>query len=282
MTPEQRLERIAAWAAEEGSVSAVFVVGSRARTSTPADEYSDTDVVLICDDPERLIADEAWFAAFGTPVLSFVEATALGGRRERRVLYDDGADVDLVPVTVEDVASVAATAGGGDLLRRGVRVLVDKDGELATLLNAPTPDADGGWLPPAPDVANLISDFWYHLLWTARKLRRGELWIAHECLNDNLLHTLRRFIEWEALAVSRGEADTWFRGRYLERWARPDTLERLAAASARYDDQDVRRALLAAADLFSDLAPPIALAAGADYPAEGERLVRELVSQTLS
>ena len=281
MTPEQRLERIAAWAAEETSVSGVFVVGSRARRSTPADEYSDTDVVVVCDEPERFIADEAWFMAFGTPVLSFVEATALGDRQERRVLYDDGADVDLVPVTPEDVASVAATAAGGDVLRRGVRILVDKGDKLAELLNVRPPDADTGWLPPGPQVDNLINDFWYHLLWTARKLRRGELWIAHECLNDNLLHILRRFIEWEALAASGGQADTWFRGRYLERWARPESLERLSAASARYDVADVRRALLAAADLFSDLAPPIAAAAGARYPAEAERRVRELVSQTL-
>ena len=281
MTPEQRLERIAAWAAEQATVSGLFVVGSRARRSRPADQYSDTDVVIVCSDPERFIADDGWFAAFGTPVLSFVEATALGDRRERRVLYDDGADVDLVPVTAEDVASVAATAAGGDLLGRGVRVLVDKSGELARLLNGRPADSDGGWLPSGPYVANLISDFWYHLLWTARKLRRGELWIAHECLNDNLLHIVRRFVEWEALAASGGEADVWFRGRYLERWARPDTLERLGAASARYDHGDVRRAVLAAAELFSDLAPPIAAAAGAPYPVQAERRVRELVSQTL-
>jgi aminoglycoside 6-adenylyltransferase len=281
MTPEQRLERIAAWAAGEASVSGAFVVGSRARSSTPADEFSDTDVVIVCDEPERYIADDGWFAAFGTPVLSFVEATALGDRRERRVLYDDGADVDLVPVTLEDVASVAATGAGGDLLRRGVRILVDKGDKLADLLNVRRPGPDEARLPSGPQVANLINDFWYHLLWTARKLQRGELWIAHECLNDNLLHILRRFIEWEALAASGGETDTWFRGRYLERWARPESLERLAAATARYDPADVRPALLAAADLFSDLAPPIAAAAGAHYPSEAERRVRELVAQTL-
>jgi hypothetical protein len=33
MTPEQRLGRIAAWAADEASVSGVIVVGFRARTS---------------------------------------------------------------------------------------------------------------------------------------------------------------------------------------------------------------------------------------------------------
>jgi hypothetical protein len=84
MTPERRLERIAAWAAEEASVSGVLVVGSRARTSTPADEYSDTDVVLVCDDPERLVADDGWFAAFGTPVLSFAGAR-YPAEAERRV-----------------------------------------------------------------------------------------------------------------------------------------------------------------------------------------------------
>jgi len=282
MTPEQRLERIAAWAADEASISGVIVVGSRARTATPADAYSDTDVVLVCDDSEPYIADDTWVAAFGNPVLTFVEPTALRVRYERRVLYDDGGDVDLVPITFENAASALASSSAGDLVGRGIRVLVDKTGELAKLLESRRDEAGAlPWPPVATEVANLVGDFWYHVLWTARKLRRGELWIAHECLNSNQLHILRRFTEWEALAASDGQVDVWFRGRYLERWARPDTVKRLRDATARYDAADVRRALMAGADLFAELAPPIVAAAGAPYPVEAERRVRELVSEIL-
>jgi predicted nucleotidyltransferase len=110
MTPEQRLERIAEWAAAEPSVSGLIVVGSRARTSTPADAFSDIDIVLVCREPERFITDDRWVEAFGTPVLTFVELTALRDRQERRVLYEDGGNVDLVPITEEDAESVLASS----------------------------------------------------------------------------------------------------------------------------------------------------------------------------
>jgi len=36
--------------------------------------------------------------------------------------------------------------------------------------------------PPAQDeFLDLINDFWYHTVWTAKKLRRGELWTAQGC-----------------------------------------------------------------------------------------------------
>ncbi|HEX2140931.1 MAG TPA: aminoglycoside 6-adenylyltransferase, partial [Candidatus Limnocylindria bacterium] len=77
MTPEERLERIGAWAAATPGVGAALVVGSRARTDVPADEHSDTDVVLVCDDPDRWLHAIDWLAEFGRPLLSFVEETAV-------------------------------------------------------------------------------------------------------------------------------------------------------------------------------------------------------------
>jgi aminoglycoside 6-adenylyltransferase len=68
------------------------------------------------------------------------------------------------------------------------RVLLDKDGVLRSLpalaeLAATAPP------PPLPTEAaflNQISDFWYHALWAARKLRRGELLVAKQCCDSYL------------------------------------------------------------------------------------------------
>ena len=67
MTPEERLERIGAWARVTPGVHAALVVGSRARTDVPADVHSDSDVVLICDDPQQWLRSTDWLAEFGTP-----------------------------------------------------------------------------------------------------------------------------------------------------------------------------------------------------------------------
>ena len=82
------------WARERADVHAAVVVGSRARTSTPADTWSDLDVILIVDDPEPYAESSEWVSEFGTPAMTFMEETPVG-QRERRVLYQTGEDVDL-------------------------------------------------------------------------------------------------------------------------------------------------------------------------------------------
>src|SRR5262245_16210709 len=102
------------------------IVGSQARAAVPADEWSDVDVVIFARDPASLLERVDWAGRFGTVQLTFLEQTAVGGQRERRVLYEDGADVDfaIVPLGVIDDPAVAQVAA------RGIRVLVDKDGDL--------------------------------------------------------------------------------------------------------------------------------------------------------
>lgn len=274
MTPEQRLERIAAWARATPGVQAALVIGSRARTETPADAHSDSDVVLVCDEPSRWLSQDAWLAEFGTPVLTFAEETAVGGQLERRVLYDDGGDVDFSIIHPEAAAALAASAEGAAVLRRGRRSLYDADGRFQSI---PLEPLAAGWPPPAASVADAAHDFWYHVLWAARKLVRGELWVALHCLHGHLAPLLRRAVEWDAAAG--GAQDVWFRGRFLERWARPEIVARLRGTMADYDPLQARAALLACADLFADLTRPIATAVGAAYPEAGEQRVRELVAE---
>jgi aminoglycoside 6-adenylyltransferase len=70
-------------------VRAVLLVGSRARTDTPADVWSDVDLALVVDEPDRYLREERWVEAFGKPVLTFLEPTAVGRAFERRVLYEE-------------------------------------------------------------------------------------------------------------------------------------------------------------------------------------------------
>jgi len=63
-----------------------------------------------------------------------------------------------------------------DIIRRGVKVLVDKDGNLARILTMPLPSATLFEKPSEQAFINATSDFWYHTLWSVRHLRRGELW----------------------------------------------------------------------------------------------------------
>jgi len=249
-----RLDLVAAavadWAASREDLVALLVVGSQARTDVPADRWSDLDLICLLDDPEPYLQDATWTEEFGAPVMTFLEAT-LDGHWERRVLYETGEDVDFVLFPASIVERLEGSAGAAELLARGYRVLVDRVGleeQLGQISErAPAPAA-----PTQHEFTELASDFWYHALWTAKKLRRGEVFTAKGCLDSYMKARLVTLLEWHARAVDPA-VDTWHAGRFLERWADPGALATLEKAYAHYDVRDVARALWATIDLWQGL-----------------------------
>jgi aminoglycoside 6-adenylyltransferase len=270
---------IADWAQERDDVRAVLVVGSQVRADTPADRWSDLDVALFVDDPERLAKDPTWAAEFGVPTLSFVEPTAFGSETERRVLYETGEDVDFPLVAASTWLEEMSDPDTRRLLARGFRLLYDDLGLGVELEAAPPPPE-----PTPPDEVafrELAHDFWYHALWTAKKLRRGEVYTALLCLDGYLKVRLVTLLGWHARAVDP-TVDAWHGGRFLERWADPGALAALEDAYAHYDVRDVARALWATIDLWQALeeetARRLGLEVGLDHP-DLRRRIAEVVPQ---
>jgi aminoglycoside 6-adenylyltransferase len=236
------LDEMAAWAGAQVDVRAVLLVGSQARVDTPADDFSDVDLGLFVDEPKRYLHDGTWLRSFGEPLLTFREPTAVGGFEERRVLFQDGLEVDfsILPAAVAKAPPPEANA----VLGRGFRVVYDDIG-LDDLEPAGVP-------PPSPptqvSLEQLSNDFWYHVLWGAKKLRRGELLLANQVCNCYLTALLVELARWRA-----DDRDTWHGHRFFERWAGDEVAEALGPTFARYEAADIARALRAKGELFGQL-----------------------------
>jgi aminoglycoside 6-adenylyltransferase len=245
------LAAVAAWGHQRHDVHAALLVGSHARVEAPADQWSDIDIVLMVDDPAPYAANPDWLGVFGQPLLTFVEPTAVGSFVERRVLFHAGQEVDFALLPLSDAEHLAQQSEIAAVLGRGFRVLVDKLGLAPALrrgASAPLPPS----LPTAAAFVQLTHDFWYHALWAAKKLRRGEVWIAKQSCDYYLKALLVRLLAWHAQAADH-QLDTWHGGRFLEHWADRHALEDLRHAYARYDADDIVRALWATVDLFERL-----------------------------
>jgi aminoglycoside 6-adenylyltransferase len=226
-------------------------------------------------DPAALLDREDWVGEFGAVRLTFLEQTAVGGERERRVLYEDGTDVDFAIVPFEVIEDPAVT----QVATRGIRVLLDKDGELERRLAELGPPER----PPLPDQETLhalVSDFFYHAVWAARKLRRGEIFTAKRCVDSYLENLLIRILEWRTRA-ERPDVDTWHAGRFIERWADPRALRAFGLTFARYDEADVGRALFASIDFFRGQARETADLLGLAYPDDEDEFATRLVATIL-
>ena len=276
---ELLIHRFVQWAQTEDNNRAAVVIGSRARTDHPADEWSDLDVIILANDPEPYWATTDWLHHIGIPWLTFIEPLPDGSGFERRVLFEGGLDVDFVPDPVVPFRRMLAEdhlGGLADLIHRGVRFLVDKEGFAERLEQIPT--VLSPYQPPnESEFLNLVHDFWYHTVWTAKKLRRGELWTAKSCCDSYLKQLLRRMLEWHTRAHRGASVDTWMSGRFLEEWADPRAVAALPAIFAHYDEADVWRALLATMVLFHWLVLETAEALGYTYPAFGVDRAEEIV-----
>ncbi len=273
LTYDDLTDRITAWAEREADVRAALVLGSRARRDHPADEWSDLDVLVFARRPEQFIRSREWALSLAPAWLSFVERTGDGQSWERRTLYAPGLDVDVAfnPVEALEGLLQGIPPAVADILRRGVRVLVDKDGKLAQLMVLPLPAASLCEPPAEKDFANLAADFWYHTLWSAKHLRRGELWWAKSGVDMHLKGLLQQMLEWHARAVQGQAHDTWLRGRFLEEWADPRAVKELAGAFGRYEAGDIAAALRSTMHLFRWLEDETAARLGFAPPLEGEK-----------
>jgi aminoglycoside 6-adenylyltransferase len=281
---ERLIERFVQWAQTEDNIRAAIVIGSRARVEHPADEWSDLDILILANDPAPYWETDDWLHNVGNPWLTFVEPTPDGRGFERRTLFEGGLDVDFAPDPIagfQHMLDQGLPPDIADMIHRGVRVLVDKDGISERLeekkIDLPSP------LPPTePEFLNLVNDFWYHTVWTGKHLRRGELWWAKSCCDAYLKHLLRQMMEWHAHASRAEEVDTWMRGRFLEEWADDRAVDSLPSVFAHYDEADTWRALMATIKLFRWLAVETADALGYPYPSFGEERATELVQKMFS
>ena len=239
--------RLKGWAEREENVRLALLVGSQARTERPADPQSDIDLVLFARDPDRILHGEDWLADLGPYWTSHVEANALHSGEERRVLFEDGQDVDFAVFPAKYLGALVTDLHAAGVLRRGFRVLADKDA-----IRLAVPPAEQPPVSPSPsEFSNLENDYWFHLVWAAKKLRRGELMTALEVANGYLPRLLVRAVRWHGLACGPSGRDLWHGARFLESWADPRVMRDLPATVAQYDSRSIAQALRASRALFS-------------------------------
>jgi len=284
---EQLVHRFVKWAKTRSDIRAAIILGSRARTEYPADEWADLDVIVVTSNPDRYVSSADWLLSIGKPLLTFIEPTSGGDEMERRVLFEGMLDVDFA---IFPLAKAQALIQGGmasvqaaNAFGRGFRVILDKD-DIASKLQALVSSVKNATpTPPTHDeFLQVVNDFLYHAVFTAKHLRRGELWWSKMSSDCYMQHLLLRMVEWHSRARHGWSYDTWFRGRFLERWADPQVLKQMRHAFSHYNEADVKRGLLAAMTLFHTVAAEVAEKLKYKYPVDADKQVTEWIEARFS
>ena len=114
-------KRLLSLCEEEERIKSVILIGSQCRDICKADEYSDIDIVISCDAPEKLLYENEWITRLGKPIYSFVEDT-IAGEKERRLLFEGSLDADLIILTDENLKKALSSHMIDEIMNRGYNV----------------------------------------------------------------------------------------------------------------------------------------------------------------
>lgn len=303
---QQILDQYLTWAKRKDDIRAVLIVGSRARSDHPADEWADLDIITLTRDLPRYFGDPKWMDRLGEVWARTRHHTA-GGEPEWLVAFRGGVDVDFVfqnagqtaklvsviswierypllrrLLPAKTLARIDAARGMGEAtFARGYRILLDKDLVLARMAGLHGPPAP--FQPPSPmEFASRVEGYWLMVERCVKKVRRGEIVVARSWMDGLYWSALLPMLEWHAHSRV-GQSDTWHGGRFLEEWADPRAVAALGDVFAVYSPQGIRGALLASMDLFDWLTRETAEAWGypcSDYSSQplGDYLRELLIS----
>jgi aminoglycoside 6-adenylyltransferase len=194
--------------------------------------------------------------------ISFIEDT-IGGGKERRCIYDEDKDVDMIVLTPEQFEAAIKEGVAQWVMNRGYEVLYDSM-DFTSLLEKYITHSVTSPFMTEDEFSNMVNDFYFHNIWASKKLKRGELWSAKTCVDSYLKNYLLRMLE--LYRYKTAGVDVWHAGRFLEKWAGEEILDELKRCFAHYDEEDVMKALIATCHLFEKVTRELADTEGFTYP----------------
>ncbi|HEY0863520.1 MAG TPA: aminoglycoside 6-adenylyltransferase [Lacunisphaera sp.] len=276
MTAPEFEARLIAWAAARPDVEALVQIGSRVQPGATVDAWSDWDYQLIVRDPARY-ENRDWPAQIAPCWTAHLERTPRGVMKLSTV-FAGGWEADFVLLQawqIKLVLQAMAHPGWQPLypaaLRRGVahlrlwlgpghRVVLGGpawENRLAALAG-PWPEA--GFTPD--DFVFHTAGFWRHAVWTAKKIRRGELRAAQRWAHVELREHTYALLAEEARLEGRAPRPE---ARQAERWLGEARLRQTAALTG-VTQRELAEGLRAELALFREVTAGVAARRGWTVP----------------
>jgi aminoglycoside 6-adenylyltransferase len=273
------IENLVRWGAQDEKLKILMVIGSQARNEHKADDFSDLDIIMIVDEPEHFLFTNHWLEKIGVFHVSFIEET-LAGQKERRIIFDNNLDVDFVILPQNIITSFFKNTDALNILKHGYNVLIDKIG-----ITKEIPENLQGihqyTFPTEWEFMNTVNDFWYHAVWSAKKINRGELWTAKFCVDSYMKWIILKNIEHYSKTKIGLNQETWHNGRFIEEWAEPWIIDSLSECFSHYKKNDIKKALISTMELFRTITLKITGKLGFNYPKDVDTKATQWVKSLL-
>jgi aminoglycoside 6-adenylyltransferase len=262
-------------------IRAIILTSTRAAPGAPTDAFSDYDPVIYTTDVAPFAQSDAWFTGFGSVLVVLrrdwwmPDGRTWDGNPEtftRLVMYEDGTKIDFGIMPVEALRRECQAATLSEGFDVGYRVLLDKDGDTASL-KRPTYKAHIPARPTESDYATLVNNFWWDSTYVAKHLWRDDLLTARWMLDGLEQDLLLKMLEWW---IEIGRDWSWrpgVLGKGLKKVLDAETYDELANTYAGGEISDLWEALFRTTALFRNTALKVAAGLGYTYPHDLDKRV---------
>lgn len=238
------IRRIKSWAQANDYIQAVIIVGSRARPRESFDFLSDLDLIVFTSFVEQLTLYDGWISELGRVWIADLDETGPGDP-EWIVIFENGQKADFVIAQAQpdlSLEQLLLKSPYQQVFMRGWRALFDRWGH--PMISKEDWAVDTSKPPFEPSEYNQHINRILILVYRAAKfIGRRERWRGQLVLSQIRQHLLW-LIEEHARISAQTVVDTWYDGRFIEQWAAPSVKEMLPEIFAKYDLEDMARALL--------------------------------------
>jgi hypothetical protein len=224
---------VLAWANARADIRALVQFGSRVRGDGTADRWSDYDYHIITSDP-RKYGDGAFARELGA-CWAIATRVSFGNVVRVTAIYEGALEADFIVLSHAEMRVVALALRWPSTARFWPRALA---GGVSSLKIAAAPGwrvIKGGaeWekryarITPSQasmteaDFGRICGEFWVELVWTAKKVARGEYRAAQRAIHEHLIENSLRIFREDALVDGR---TAYFVGRRAESWFTPEQL----------------------------------------------------------
>lgn len=278
---EEKLRSIISWSENNEDVRAVLLTSSLVNPLAPVDEFSDLDIELIFENNSKYISDKNWIHHFGNPITMIEEdEISFDGRHAMKmILYDNHVKVDFKLFSKDKFLKEVRLKELPEDWDIGYKVLIDKQG-ITNEMQKPSFQVSIIKKPSEEEFQHILKDFWWDITYVAKCLARDEIFYA-KFMSESIIRTeyLIPLIEWYIASKHNWKITTNKYGRLFKKYLNHEIWLKTEQTFSGSNIKDNWTALLAMADLVSEIGTELSQKLDYEYPFKLEKDIRKYLNE---
>lgn len=278
---EEKLKSIINWSEYNEDVRVVLLTSSLVNPLAPVDEFSDLDIELIFENNTQYISDNNWTHHFGNPIAMIAEDEISfdGKHAMKMILYDDHVKVDFKLFSKDKFLEEVRLKELPEDWDIGYKVLIDKE-EITKEMQKPSFQVSIIKKPSKEEFQHILNDFWWDTTYVAKCLARDEIFYAKFMSETNIrTEYLIPLIEWHIASKHNWNITTNKYGRLFKKYLNHEMWLKTEQTFSGSNIKDNWKALLAMADLVSEIGTKLSEKLDYEYPFKLEKNIRKYLNE---